>query len=121
MSHFVTIDLPSDVAARAEAVAARTHRRVEEVLLEWLGNAATDLPVEMLSDAEVLALSDLQMDETDQSELGSLLAAQREGNLTDPERDRLTFLLDRYRKGMIRKAEALKVAVDRGLRPPLDN
>jgi hypothetical protein len=31
----------------------------------------------------------------------------------------LAFLMGIYRRGMVRKAQALKVAVDRGLQPPL--
>jgi len=92
---------------------------MEDVLLEWLGRAATDTPVDLLPDEQVLALRDQQMSEDQQSELDELLASQREGGLGDASRRRLDELMDLYRRGMTRKAQALKVAVDRTLQPPL--
>ena len=55
MGHHVTLDLPPEVAERAQAVATRSHRRVEDVLLEWLGRAATDVPVDLLPDEQALS------------------------------------------------------------------
>ena len=117
MGHHVTLDLPPEVAERARAVAAQSHRRAEDVLLEWLGRAATDVPVDLLPDEQVLALRDQQMSEDQQRELGDLLARQREGSLDTLARHRLDELMDIYRRGMVQKAQALKVAVDRGLQP----
>lgn len=97
----------------------RSHRRMEDVLLEWLDRAATEVPVEMLSDAQVFALSEQQMSEKQQRDLGDLLERQREGRLDQSARRQLADLMDVYRRGLIRKAQALKVAVDRGLLPPL--
>lgn len=71
------------------------------MLLEWLDRAANDLQIEAFPDDQVLALRDL-------------LAWQREGTLTDAERARLDELLALYRRGMVRKSQALKVAVDSG-------
>ena len=119
MGHYVTLDLPPELAERAQAVAAQSHRRVEDVLLEWLGRAATDVPVDLLPDEQVLAMRDQQMSEDLQRELGALLARQREASLDGVERHRLNELMDIYRRGMVQKAQALKVAVDRGLQPPL--
>jgi hypothetical protein len=115
----ITLDLPPGLAERVKAVALRTQRSIEDVLLEWLDRAATDVPMEWLPDADILALSNLEMSDADQEDLSSLLAAQREGNLTDAERDQLHMLLDRYRSGMLKKAQAFQIAVQRGLLPPL--
>jgi len=120
MSHVVTLDLPPALAARVQAAAAQSHRRLEDVLLEWIDRAATDVPVDLLSDEQVLALRDHQMAEDQQRELSELLASQREGCLDDAMRRRLGDLMDIYRRGMVQKAQALKVAVDRGLQPPLN-
>ena len=119
MGHHVTLDLPPELAERAQAVAAQSHRRVEDVLLEWLGRAATDVPVDLLPNEQVPALRDQQMSDDQQRELSDLLARQREGSLDGVERRRLNELMDIYRRGMVQKAQALKVAVDRGLQPPL--
>lgn len=119
MSESVTLDIPDELARQARAVAAQTHRRVEDVLLDWLGRAATDLPIDALSDEEVLALCELQMDESQQAELSQLLSAQREGTVDDDGKTRLDELMGMYRRGMVRKAQAIKVAVERGLRPSI--
>lgn len=119
MSTVVTPELPNDLAKRAQQIAEQTRRSVEEVLLDWLGRGATETPVELLTDEQVLALRDVQMSAHEQSELSELLARQREGTLDPDGRDRLDQLLQSYRRGMILKAQAIKVAVERGLQPPL--
>lgn len=119
MSDQVTLDLPPELAQRAQAIADRTHRRIEDVLLEWLDRAATDVLIEVLPDEQVLALRDQQLGEDQQRELSELLARQREGNLDGHTRRRLDELMGMYRRGMVQKAQALKVAVDRGLQRPL--
>jgi hypothetical protein len=119
MSEIVTLKLPDALAQHAHAVAVQTHRHVEDVLIEWLDRAAADVPIETLPDDQILALRDMQMGDTEQTELSDLLARQREGTLDDRERGRLDLLMGSYRRGLVRKAQALKVAVDRGLQPPL--
>ena len=42
------------------------------------------------------------------------------GQQQEDERARLDALMRSYRRGMVRKAQALKVAVERGLQPPLN-
>lgn len=85
---------------KARAVAAQTHRRIEDVLIEWLDRAATEVPVELLPDEQVLALRDLQMDYGQQVSLRNLLARQREGALTVHERRQLDMLMGSYRRSM---------------------
>jgi len=75
--------------------------------------------VSHLSDDEVLALCNLQMEPAEQVELSHLLSENREGTLDDRGRIRLDELMRAYRQGLVRKAQALQVAVQRGLRPPL--
>jgi hypothetical protein len=72
-----------------------------------------------LPDDQVLALRDLQMNAEQQVAMSDLLTRQREGALTSTERAQLDALMSAYRRGMVRKAQALKVAVDRGLQPAL--
>lgn len=59
------------------------------------------------------------MSADEQAELSGLLVRQREGALDANGRDRLDQLMQSYRRGMILKARAIKVAVERGLQPPL--
>lgn len=117
MSEKVTVELPDELAQRVRAVAAQTHRRFEEVLVEWLDRAGTEPAVESLSDEEVLALCQGQLDAGQQHELSELLARNREGALQEVERERLEELMHVYRRGLVRKAQALSIAVARGLKP----
>ena len=119
MSEIVTLELPDTVIQSARAIASQTDRRVEDVLIAWIDQAAADVPVESLPDDQVLALRDTQMKDAEQAELSDLLAQQREGTLNDIGRERLSTVMSTYRQGMVRKARALKVAVERGLQPPL--
>lgn len=120
MADTVTLELPQEVAHLARSVASRTQRPVEDVLVEWLDHMASDFPVEWLPDDEVVALCDLQMDDAEQEELDELLARQRERELAVGDHERLAQLLDIYRRGLVRKAHAFQVAVERGLRAPLN-
>ena len=116
MSRLVELELPDLLAQRVGAVARRTHRRVEDVLLEWIGRASEDVAPEELSDEQVVALCDLEMSAGEQHALSELLARQREGVLALDERSRLDELLATYRSGLVRKGRAFQVAVSRGLR-----
>jgi hypothetical protein len=115
----ITLEIPDDVVREAKAVAQRTGQDIEVILATWLDKMAAELPVESLSDERILELCDLQMTDKQQSELSDLLARNRESQLHPDELARLEALMQIYRRGMVRKAEALKVAVQRGLRPPL--
>ena len=119
MSQFVTLELPDKVAYRAQEIAARTQRRLEDVLVEWLDQALAEPPVEALADDEVLALCELQMAPQQNDELSELLARSREGAFEAGDQRRLDELMQVYRRGLVRKAQAIKVAVERGLRSPL--
>ncbi len=119
MSELVTLELPSTVIEQARVVAERTQRSVEEVLSQWLNRFVSEISIDSLSDEQVLALCDMQMDEDQQQELSELLDQQREDQLTPTGHERLNELMTIYRRGWVRKAEALKVAVERGLREPL--
>jgi hypothetical protein len=119
MSTTITLEIPDPVLDRANHVARRTFRPVQDVLREWLDRYATDMPLELLSDEEILALCDAVMDESQQDELSELLASKRENRLNEAQTARLDQLMRLYRHDMIQKAEAFKIAVTRGLRPPL--
>lgn len=120
MSYTVMLELPDNIAQNARQVAMQTERSITDVLLAWLDQAVTEIPVEELSDEQVLALNTMELETSVQAELSDLLALNREGTLPDRQRRRLDELMQIYRHNLVRKAAALKVAVDRGLRPPLN-
>jgi hypothetical protein len=119
MSKTVMLELPEEIAQSATEVASRTHRSLEDVLVEWLDRSAAQIPVDVLPDERVLQLSRTELDAHTQTELSVLLAKNREASLRPVEQRRLDELMQIYRQGLLRKAEALKVAADRNLIPPL--
>ena len=120
MTESVTLQLPNKLASTARTIARNTKRPLEDVLVEWLDRAVSELPVESLNDEQVLALTQQEMNARQQKQLSILLAKKRESALSDVERQQLHSLMQIYRQGLVRKAEAFKVAVARGLLPPLD-
>ncbi len=119
MGQTVTIELPEEIERRARDEARRSRRRLEDVVLGWLGQMASERSMEDLSDADIVALCDLQLAEPLQVELSQLLDSQREGQLDAGSRRRLDEIMASYRQGLVRKARATKIAVERGLRPAL--
>lgn len=118
MGMHVTLDLPEELARRAQA-AAQSRRPLEEVLVEWLDRAGKDQPVDALPDDQLLEVCDSTLDSQQQDSLSDLLERNREGSLTPAEREQLDALMQVYRRGLVRKAQALQVAVSRDLRAPL--
>jgi hypothetical protein len=119
MSGIVTLELPDRLLQQVQEIATLTQRQVEEVLLEWIARAASELAIESLPDEQVLALCDLKMQPAQQEALSDLLARNQEGPLNHADMARLDELMQVYRHGMVQKARATKVAVERGLRSAL--
>lgn len=119
MSQQITIEVSEQVVRQATQVAAQTERSVEDVLASWLEAAVSELPVEELADYEVLALTELRLTEEQQAALDDLLARNREGTLDADGQKRLDELMRLYERGLLRKSQALRVAVQRELIEPL--
>lgn len=119
MAESVTLEIPESIAQQARQLANQTQQRFEDILLEWLTHSFTELPIETLPDSQVLALCELQLDEPQQHNLSILLERQSEGQITSTETQELDFLMKLYRSGMVRKAKAMQIAVERGIYPPL--
>lgn len=120
MALTITLELPDKIAENAQHAAEKAQCTLAEVLLAWLEHAADELTVAELSDEQVLSLTKLQMDESSQLELSELLAQNREDTLSASDSQRLNQLMGVYRYNMVRKAEAFKIAMERGLIPLLN-
>ncbi|MEO6726715.1 MAG: hypothetical protein ABIU20_00175 [Blastocatellia bacterium] len=119
MSEQVTIQVSEQVIYQVAQIAAYTQKSKEAVLSGLIESSLSELPAELLSDEQVLALSEMQMGEEQDAELSDLLARQREGQLDAKGRRQLSELMQVYERGLLRKSQALRVAVERGLREPL--
>jgi hypothetical protein len=104
-----------------------SNRNIEELLAQAIElslssvGPATDTykPVSKLSDAEVLELSQMQMDAKQERRFSRLLNKQQAGKLSNSEGSELLALMQNYQERLLRKAQALREAVRRGLREPL--
>jgi hypothetical protein len=119
MSQQVTLQVSEQVIRQAAQVAVQTHQSVEDVLAAWLESVTTERSVEELPDDEVLALADLRLTDEQDASLSELLERNREGALDADGQRELDEMMRLYEHGLLRKSQALKVAVQRGLREPL--
>lgn len=128
MSTRVMVTLPDEVYRRARRLATLTSRDVADVLADTITLSFSSLsadsesvrPVSKLSDEEVLTLTELQMEPSQDRRLSVLLDRQQAGKLTATERSELLALMQVYQEGLLRKAQALHEAVRRGLQEPLE-
>jgi hypothetical protein len=129
MSTQILVDLPDDTYKRVVSIARLTGRAVEEIIattvtlsLDPIDTISTDeTSIETLSDHEVLALTEFQMDTVQDQRLSGLLNKQQAGTLTQDENAELLVLMQTYQTGLLRKAQALAEAVRRGLRSGLES
>ncbi len=127
MSTKITITLPDEIYQRAERFARLANRDVASILADTLQLSiplvSTEVnnlePVSVLSNEQVLALTELQMEPEQDTRLSELLDRQQAGTLTEDERPELQNLMQIYQEGLLRKATALSEAVKRGLIEPL--
>ncbi len=75
--------------------------------------------ISILSDNQVIALTELQMEPSQDQRLSQLLQIQQERAITTTEQSELEMLMEIYQAGLMRKAQALNESVKRGLRQPL--
>ncbi len=119
MSELITIKVSDQVVRFANSIASRNHQPVAEVLSKLLETTVEDAPVESLSNEEVLKLSKMMLEESQDKQLSELLTRQRENQLDEEGRTQLSHLMQLYEKGLLRKSQALHEAVQRGLRTSL--
>jgi hypothetical protein len=100
----------------------KTGKVVNHPPIETLWNEAlTEVPVEALPDNEVLALANLKLGPDQQAILSNLLAKNREDKLNTEGHSQLDEVMHLYEQALLHKSEALRIAVQRGLRPRLES
>ena len=128
MSTQVTITLPDEVYRRVERLAQLTSRNIADVLSDTIKLSIPELSLQTeiiesvarLSDDRVIALTQLQLEPEQDERLSELLDRQQEGIITEAEQIELSSLMQIYQEGLLRKATALKEAVQRRLMEPLN-
>ena len=112
----VTIQVSEHVIRQAAQVAAQTRHSIEDVLAAWPELVTTERPVEELSDGEVLTRAELRLTDDEDASLSELLERRREGTLDAGGQSELDEMMRLYEHGLLRKSQAIKVAVQRGSR-----
>lgn len=120
MTEQITLQVLDRVMRHAAHAASMGKREVKEVPESWLERAVAEMPVEELPDDEVLAATRLQLSTQQETLLSELLTRNREGSLDAESRRKLEQLMRKYEHGLLRKSQALRVAVERGLREPME-
>ncbi|MEM8642684.1 MAG: hypothetical protein AAGG51_28280 [Cyanobacteria bacterium P01_G01_bin.54] len=123
----ITLNLPDSVYQQAQQLAESRRQEITEVLSETLALLLPPplpeltLPSEITqaSDEELLEMTELQLAPWDDARLSALLDRQQAGQLTAAEQPELARLMALYKTGLLKKAQALNAAVQRGLIPPL--
>jgi hypothetical protein len=121
MNQEITLQVSENTWHYAKAVASQSKKKIEEVLSGWVEKISTEIDVENLSDSEVLALAKLKMPLKQQKVLHNLLKKNGEGKLTNSEKTQLDVMMEEYESATLRKAQAMSVAVQRGLMKPMSS
>lgn len=128
MTDQITVTLPIEILQRAEQLARCTGRSVDQLLAETIELSLRPLGTSSLTEEDMTEWSDERILEAtdnpglstaEDRRLSELLQRQQAGILTSEERTELSALMEVYQSQLLRKARALREAVGRGLRPPL--
>ncbi|HAX86822.1 MAG TPA: hypothetical protein DCY91_11315 [Cyanobacteria bacterium UBA11370] len=129
MSTQITVTLPDEVYQRVQRLAQLASRDVADILTDAIKlsippvslHTETIEPISVLSDEQIIALTQLQMEPEQDQRLSDLLDKQQAGILTNNQRLELLTLMQIYQEGLLRKATALSEAVRRRLIEPLNS
>jgi uncharacterized protein YecA (UPF0149 family) len=119
MNQEVTLKISDRIIQQATLAASRKKNRVEEVLSDWLESVFQEKFTDKMSDKEILALTKIQISPDEQERLSELLFKNRETGLNKDEQRELDLMIEISERNMVKKSEALRVAVQRGLIEPL--
>lgn len=121
MTRQINLEIPDNLMAQVEAIALQCQQSPQDVLVGLIDQATHDLPLDYLPDEQILKLCNAQMPFEQQEQLNELLSQQREETLSKENKEELDHLMQVYRQGLIQKAKANKIAVERKLRPSISS
>ncbi len=117
----VTISLPEKVFANLSSVASKSHRRIDEAIVEKIerdfaiDTGDLEKQIAVCSDKEILELAKITMPAKQDERLSYLLGKQNVGTLSNAEQNEMWQLMDASRLTTLKKAYALRKIVRRGL------
>ena len=98
----------------AQIIKTQEHQNIESEQNQYESNLNI-FPISALSDQQVITLTELQMETSQDQRLSQLLQIQQERAITAVEQSELKILMEIYQAGLLRKAQALNESVKRGL------
>jgi hypothetical protein len=110
----VTISLTDKVFANVKNVASKTHRQIDEIIIEKIEREfsidveSLEKQIAVCSDREVIKISNIEMPEKQDKRLSFLLEKQGESKLTETEQNELWKLMDLSRFATLKKAFAVR-------------
>ena len=117
----ISVKLPNNLYEDVSQMARAKKKSVAEIIKNAVRKAVAEeaenlaRPLAGCSDAEVLAVANMKMSETENRRMSELLDKQREETITPLERNELDVLFRVYQVGNLRKAQGISEAVRRGL------
>ena len=122
-----TVSIPADLYRKAQQVAEQTARSADDVIRERLAGAFDPFEIDLPADerAELKALNQLsddalwtiareQMPLAKQEQQAALMAKNSRGTITESEYNELSLLVEQGQRLALRKAEAMRLLLDRG-------
>ncbi len=119
MNQEVTLKISDRIIQQARQTASKKDYRVEDVLTDWLESIFEEKFTDKMSDEEILSLTKIKISPKDQNRLSELLFKSRETGLDETEQRELDLMIEISEPNMLKKSEALRIAVERGLIEPL--
>lgn len=129
-----TISIPDSLYEKAKQIAKETSRDVDDVIRARLegtfDHPYPDLPADeqaelramaYLSDDALFNMMREQMQRTKQERMSALMQKNTQGTITDSEYQALDRLVEDGQRLMLRKAEAMRLLLERGYNVILDD
>ncbi len=114
----ITISLSDKIFANVANFASKTHRRVDEILVEKIEREFSpeiERPLLNCTNDEVLAVANMKMPKEQADRQSELLYKNQDDTLTPLERNELESMLWVYGLGNLRKSQGIAEAILRGL------
>ena len=115
----ITLNLPENVYQNVSLAANKSKRKVSELIVdvveEKYSPKLSDRLLADLSDAEIMALANLQMPKKQSNRQSELLYKNQAGTLTPKEKKELDFFQQVYGVALSQKADGIDEAIRRQL------
>lgn len=115
----ITLNLPENIYKNVSTVAKKSKRKVVDLIVDVIeekySSQSSDRLLANRSDAEVLALANLQIPEKQSTRHSELLYKNQAGTLTPQEKKELDFFQQIYGVALSQKTDGIAEAVCRKL------